>query len=89
MQVYLCHNTLVSAGYFNFQVCDYIKYGWDILLIDPDDGVNVKCNLQATAKYKDSFDDALFLSIPPAKDAHWTKALYKPLRLNLELSTDF
>ena len=41
-------------------VCDYIKYGWDVLLIDPNDGVNVKHKLQATAaKHRDSFDDAL------------------------------
>ena len=59
------------------RVCDYIKYGWDVLLTDPDDGVNVKRKLQTTAKHRDSFDDALLQSIPPAKDAHWTKALYK------------
>ena len=59
------------------RICDYIKYGWDIFLIDPDDGVNVKRKLQATAKHRVSFDDALLQSIPPAKDAHWTKALYK------------
>lgn len=59
------------------RVCDYIKYGWDVLLTDPDDGVNVKRKLQTTAKHRDSFDDALLQSIPPANDAHWTKALYK------------
>ena len=60
------------------RVCDYIKYGWDVLLIDPDDGVNVKHKLQATAaKHQDSFDDALLQSIPPVKDTHWIKASYK------------
>ena len=46
-------------------------------MTDPDDGVNVKRKLQTTAKHRDSFDDALLQSIPPAKDACWTKALYK------------
>ena len=69
-----------------FRVCNYSKYGWDVLLTDPDDGVNVKRKLQTTAKHRDSFDDAPLQSIPPAKDAHWTKAY---LRLHLELSTSF
>lgn len=61
-----------------FRVCDYIKYGWDALLIDPDDGENVQRKLQATAaKHSDCCDDSLLQSIPPAKDSDWTKELYK------------
>ena len=32
---------------FICRVCDYIKYSWDVLLIDPDGGANVQNKLQA------------------------------------------
>jgi len=31
------------------RVCDYIKYGWDMFLIDPDGGANIHNKLQAIA----------------------------------------
>jgi len=47
-------------------------------LIDPDDGENIQCKLQATAaKHSECCDDSLLQSISPAKDSHWTKELYK------------
>ena len=60
-----------------FRVCDYIKYGWDVLLIDPDDGENIQRKLQATDSFNNSCDNSLIRSVPPAKDPQWTKALYK------------
>ena len=49
-----------------------------MLLIDPDDGVNVRNKLQTiAAKHKNPMDEVLFQSIPKAKDAQWTKDLYK------------
>ena len=35
--------------------------------LDPDDGVNVKCKLQITAKHQGSFKSALLQSIPPVE----------------------
>ena len=35
------HSLTVTGYDKTSRVCDYIKYGWDVLLIDPDDGENV------------------------------------------------
>ena len=62
----------------NFRVCDYIKYGWDVFLIDPDGGANVQHKLQITAtKRKNSVEAILLKSIPGQSDLQWTKQLYK------------
>ena len=58
----------------DFRVCYYIKYGWDVLLIVPDGGTNVKQKLQA--RNRKSLDAKLIQSIPKTNDVHWTKDLY-------------
>ncbi|XP_065893458.1 uncharacterized protein [Dysidea avara] len=60
------------------RVCDFIKYGWDLYLIDPDDGINVKNKLQAvSAKHRHFLDENLLQSVPKAKDNQWTKDIHK------------
>ena len=72
---FICHFVLIHS---NFRVCDYIKYGWDVFLIDPDGGTNVQHKLQTTAaKNKKSLDAILIQSIPRPNDVQWTKHLYK------------
>ena len=73
MQTVLYYQVVILS----VRVCDYIKFGWDVLLIDPDDGQNVQRKLQATASINNTDDELLLQSIPPAKDTQWTKALYK------------
>ena len=63
--------------YSIFRVCNYIKYGWDVLLIDPDGGANVQQKLQTTAAKNKSSDANLIQSIPRPNDVQWTKHLYK------------
>lgn len=74
--VYCNHQFIVI--YSNFRVCDYIKYGWDVFLIDPDGGANVQNKLQITATVnKKSLDAILLQSIPRPNDVQWSKHLYK------------
>ena len=55
-------------------VCNYIKYGWDTILIDPDGGANIQNKM---ALHKNSEDIVLVQSIPKINDHLWTKELYK------------
>jgi len=59
--------------YASFRVCDYIKYGWDVLLIDPDGGANIQRKLQSTSAHADT---AVLQSIPKSNDVHWSKQIY-------------
>ena len=60
------------------RVHDYIKYDWDLLLIDPDNGENVQCKLQGlTLLHNNCDNESLLQSIPTAKDKLWMKELYK------------
>ena len=89
MQVHLCHSTLVSADDLTSRVCDYIKYGWDVLLTDPDDGVNVKRKLQTTAKHRILLTMLCFNLYHLLKMLIGPRLCIKHLRLHLELSTNF
>ena len=53
----------------------YIKYGWDKLLVDPDNGENCRRKL-ATVSDASSPNVNLFQSVPDAEDIHWTNRLY-------------
>ena len=53
----------------------YIKYGWDKLLLDPDNGENCQQKL-ATVSDASSVNAKLFQSVPDAQDVHWTNRLY-------------
>ena len=57
------------------RVKSYIKYGWDKLLLDPDNGENCRRKL-ATVPDSSSINRKLFHSVPDSKDAHWTNRLY-------------
>ena len=59
------------------RVCDYIKYGWDMFLVDPDGGANVQNKLQATAVSGRPEDVVLLQVIPDVSDTLWTKEIYK------------
>jgi len=56
------------------RVYDYIKYGWDIYVIDPDGGSNIKKKL---LKIPSSTETVLLQSIPKESDSHWSKEIYK------------
>ena len=58
----------------HFRVCEYIKYGWDIFLIDPDGGANVLHKLQENAIRSNV---NLLQSIPKPTDKLWSKQIYK------------
>ena len=60
-----------------YRVCDYIKYGWDNFLVDPDGGANIQNKMQASAIQNNSEDAVLFHSIPSIKDHLWTTELFK------------
>jgi len=53
----------------------YIKYGWDKLLVDPDNGNNC-CRKLATSCIPGSISVTLFQSVPSAQDKGWTSRLY-------------
>ena len=59
------------------RVCDFIKYGWDMFLVDPDGGANVQNKLTETAVNSRPGDIALLQSIPKVNDSLWTKEIYK------------
>ena len=59
------------------RVCNYIKYGWDIYLVDPDGGANVQNKLQVAQLNKNPEDVTLLRTIPDIKDSLWTKEIYK------------
>ena len=56
------------------RVKSYIKYGWDKLLLDPDNGKNCRQKL-ATVPDSSSTNLKLFHSVPDSKDALWTNRL--------------
>ena len=53
----------------------YIKYGWDKLLLDPNNGENCRQKL-ATVSDASSVNAKLFQSVPDAQDIHWTNRFY-------------
>jgi len=57
-----------------FRVYGYIKYGWDIYVIDPDGGYNIKKRL---LEIPSSTETVLLQSITKANDSHWSKEIYK------------
>lgn len=54
-------------------------YGWDMFLIDPDNGENVKRKLKGLTLPQSNCD---IQSIPTAKDKLWTKELYKAPKIS-------
>ena len=56
------------------RVCDYIKYGWGIYVIDPDGGSNIK---KKVLEILSSTETVLLQSILKANDSHWSKKIYK------------
>ena len=72
MLIFIYHFVVIHS---NFIVCDYIKYGWDKLLVDPDNGENCRRKL-ATVPDSSSVNVRLFHSVPDSQDAHWTNRLY-------------
>jgi len=72
--------------YIIFRVCDFIKYGWDIFLIDPDGGANVQQKLQANAIQSDA---DLLQSIPKPTDKLWSKQIYKVPKVTFGTIYDF
>jgi len=56
------------------RVCDDIKYGWDIYVINRDGGSNIKKKL---LEIPSSTETVLLQSIPKANDSHWSKEMYK------------
>ena len=71
----------------NFRVCYYIKYGWDVFLIDPDGGTNVQRKLLATNR--EPLDVKLIQSVPKANDVHWTKDLHKSPKVTFSIIYEF
>ena len=69
-----------------FKVYDYIKYGWDVFLIDPDGGANVQQKLQAKAAHTDT---VLLQSIPKLNDKLWSKQIYKIPKITFGTIYDF
>ncbi|XP_065901931.1 uncharacterized protein [Dysidea avara] len=68
------------------RVCDYIKYGWDRFLIDPDGGTNVQQKLQAEAAHSDI---AILQSVPKSNDMHWSKQIYRVPKITFGMIFDF
>ena len=60
-----------------FRVYDYIKYGWDVFLIDPDGGANVQQKLQAKLHiqtqfcYNPSLNSMVKADIQDSQDYIW------------------
>ena len=71
---YLPVCNLLSMTIIN-RICDYIKYGWDMFLIDPVGGADVQNKLQATSLNRKSEDIVLLQTIPNINDTIWTKDL--------------
>lgn len=60
------------------RVCDYIKYGWEVFLVDPDGGANVQNKLHQTAHLnRKSEDIVLVKTIPDITDSLWSTEIYK------------
>ena len=70
----------------HFRACDYIKYGWDIFLVDPNGRANVQQKLQAKAAHADT---VLLQSIPKPNDKHWSKQIYKIPKIMFSTIYDF
>ena len=66
----------------------YIKYGWDKLLVDPDNGEN--CHRKLAATYiPGSVSVKLFQSVPSAQDMQWTTRLYKIPKITFSTIYDY
>ena len=63
---YSVYDFMTNRYYFFNRVMCYIKYGWDKLLVDPDNGKNC-CRKLATSHIPDSMSMNLFQSIPVHK----------------------
>jgi len=59
---------IIEYSWLFCRVCNYIKYGWDLFLVDPDGGVNVQNKLKGTFIDKKSESSILLQTIPNVKD---------------------
>jgi len=60
------------------RVNDYIKYGWDQCLVDPDHGANCRCKLSCLASGNPQYSSPKILdALPDVSDPEWTTRLYK------------
>ena len=66
----------------------YIKYGWDKLLVDPDNGEN--CHRKLAATYiPGSVSGKLFQSVPSVEDTQWTTRLYNIPKITFSTIYDY
>ena len=71
---------LLMMNFCTFRVEFYIRYGWDHLLVDPDQGVNVQKKLtNVAAQQPGSLSYTIFQSLPKPGDPLWTKQLVQQL----------
>jgi len=66
----------------------YIKYGWDKLLVDPDNGENC-CRKLASSCIPGSISATLFQSVPSTEDKEWTSRLYNVPKITFGTIYDY
>ena len=70
------------------RVLCYIKFGWDQLLVDPDNGKNCYKKLVASST-PGSMSMTLFQSVPSPKDKEWTNRLYNVPEITFSTIYDY
>ena len=64
-------------AYF-YRVNDYLKYGWDQCLVDPDQGANCRQKLSSLASGNPKYSSLKIPdALPDVSDSEWTTELYK------------
>jgi len=66
----------------------YIKYGWDKLSTDPDNGKNC-CKKLAASCILNSTSVALFQFVPSPQDKAWANRLYNILKITFGTIYDY
>jgi len=72
------------------RVNDYIKYGWDQCLVDPDHGANCRRKLRCLAAGNPQYSSLKILdALPDVSDPEWTTELAKLPKVTFGTIFDF
>ena len=82
--------TIMNETCFFCRVNDYIKYGWDQCLVDPDHGANCRHKLSCLAAGNPQYSSLKILdALPDVSDPEWTTKLYKLPKVTFGTIFDF
>ena len=77
-------------NHFYYRVNDYIKYGWDQCLVNPDQGANTRHKVSSLAAGNPQYSSLKILDgLPDVDDPKWTSKLYELPKVTFGTIFDF